>query len=206
MSKSVKLEAGKKNPHVLNCITFDTPENIVEDGFILDKDLMAQTLKSQLASAKMTAKDAIFTIASTKLANREVVIPLVPDNKIQSIIDASATEYFPLDVSEYTISYTILEKINTKEEKKLKLLLLAAPNNLIKNIYSFAEIAGLQVHALDYIGNSTFQILKGKLGQGVNVSVQINDQTTVVNVIENDKLALQRNHLLWCHEHRFSSP
>lgn len=190
--KVCELEAGKKNPHVLNCITFDTPENIVEDGFILDKDLMAQTLKSQLASARMNTRDAIFTIASTKLANREVVIPLVPDNKIQSIIDASATEYFPLDVSEYTISYTILDKINTKEEKKLKLLLLAAPNNLIKNIYSFAEIAGLHVHAIDYIGNSTFQILKGKIGTGVNVSVQINDQTTVVNVIENDKLALQR--------------
>lgn len=190
--KVCELEAGKKNPHVLNCITFDTPENIVEDGFILDKDLMAQTLKSQLANAKMNTKEAIFTIASTKLANREVVIPGVPDNKIQSIIDASATEYFPLDVSEYTISYTILEKINTKEEKKLKLLLLAAPNNLIKNIYSFAEIAGLHVNAIDYIGNSTYQILKGKIETGVNVSVQINDQTTVVNVIENDKLALQR--------------
>lgn len=190
--KVCELEAGKKNPHVLNCITFDTPENIVEDGFILDKDLMAQTLKSQLENAKMSTKEAIFTIASTKLANREVVIPLVPDNKIQSIIDASATEYFPLDVSEYTISYTILEKVNTKEEKKLKLLLLAAPNNLIKNIYSFAEIAGLHVSAIDYIGNSTFRILKGKIGTGVNVSVQINDQTTVVNIIENDKLVLQR--------------
>ncbi|MDE7422226.1 MAG: pilus assembly protein PilM [Lachnospiraceae bacterium] len=190
--KVCELEAGKKNPHVLNCITFDTPENIVEDGFILDKDLMAQTLKSQLENAKMNTKEAIFTIASTKLANREVVIPGVPDNKIQSIIDASATEYFPLDVSEYTISYTILEKINTKEEKKLKLLLLAAPNNLIKNIYSFAEIAGLHVNAIDYIGNSTYQIMKGKIETGVNVSVQINDQTTIVNVIENDKLALQR--------------
>lgn len=190
--KVCELEAGKKNPHVLNCITFDTPENIVEDGFILDKDLMAQTLKTQLANAKMNTKEAIFTIASTKLANREVVIPGVPDSKIQSIIDASASEYFPLDVSEYTISYTILEKINTKEEKKLKLLLLAAPNNLIKNIYSFAEIAGLHVNAIDYMGNSTFQIMKGKIETGVNVSVQINDQTTIVNVIENDKLALQR--------------
>lgn len=187
-----ELEAGKKNPHVFNCITFDTPENIVEDGFILDKDLMAQTLKTHLSSAKMTAKEAIFTIASTKLANREVVIPMVRDDKIQSIIDASATEYFPLDVSEYTISYSILEKINTKEEKKIKLLLLAAPNNLIKNIYSFAEIAGLRVQALDYIGNSAYQLLKNKLGAGVNVSVMINDQTTIVNIMENEKLALQR--------------
>lgn len=191
-TKVCELEAGKKNPHVTNCITFDTPENIVEDGFILDKDLMAQTLKSQLAAAKMTVKDVNITIASTKIANREVVIPLVSDNKIQAIIDASATEYFPLDVSEYTISYSILDKVNTKDEKKLKLLLLAAPNNLIKNIYGFAETAGLRINAIDYIGNSAYQMLKKQVGTGVNVSVQINDQTTLVNVIDNEKLALQR--------------
>lgn len=191
-TKVCELEAGKKNPHVTNCITFNTPEDIVEDGFILDKDLMAQTLKSQLAAAKMTVKDVNITIASTKIANREVVIPLVADNKIQAIIDASATEYFPLDVSEYTISYSILDKVNTKDEKKLKLLLLAAPNNLIKNIYGFAETAGLRINAIDYIGNSAYQLLKKQVGTGVNVSVQINDQTTLVNVIENEKLALQR--------------
>ena len=191
-TKVCELEAGKKNPHVTNCITFDTPEDIVEDGFILDKDLMAQTLKSKLAEAKMTVKDANITIASTKIANREVVIPMVAESKIQAIIDASATEYFPLDVSEYTISYSILDKMVTKEEKKLKLLLLAAPNNLIKNIYAFAEIAGLRINAIDYIGNSAYQLLKKQVGSGVNVSVQINDQTTLVNVIENEKLALQR--------------
>lgn len=191
-TKVCELEAGKKNPHVTNCITFDTPENIVEDGFILDKDLMAQTLKTQLASAKMTVKDVNITIASTKIANREVVIPLVSENKIQAIIDASATEYFPLDVSEYTISYNILDKVNTKDEKKLKLLLLAAPNNLIKNIYGFAETAGLRINAIDYIGNSAYQMLRKQVGTGVNVSVQINDQTTLVNVIDNEKLALQR--------------
>ena len=191
-TKVCEVEAGKKNPHVSNCITFDTPDNIVEDGYILDKELMAQTLRSNLAKAKMNSKDVNITIVSTKIANREVVIPSMPESKIQAMIDTSASEYFPLDVSEYTISYSILDKINTKEEKKIKLLLLAAPNNLIKNIYAFAEIAGLKLNAIDYIGNSVYQILKKQVGSRVNVSVQINEQTTLVNVIENEKLALQR--------------
>jgi type IV pilus assembly protein PilM len=191
-TKVCEVEAGKKNPHVSNCITFDTPDNIVEDGYILDKELMAQTLRSNLAKAKMNSKDVNITIVSTKIANREVVIPNMPESKIQAMIDTSASEYFPLDVSEYTISYSILDKINTKEEKKIKLLLLAAPNNLIKNIYAFAEIAGLRLNAIDYIGNSVYQILKKQVGSRVNVSVQINEQTTLVNVIENEKLALQR--------------
>ena len=116
-TKVCEVEAGKKNPHVSNCITFDTPDNIVEDGYILDKELMAQTLRSNLAKAKMNSKDVNITIVSTKIANREVVIPNMPESKIQAMIDTSASEYFPLDVSEYTISYSILDKINTKEEK-----------------------------------------------------------------------------------------
>lgn len=192
ITRVCELEAGKKNPHVYNCISFETPENAIEDGFILDKEAMANALRSELASAKMSVKDVIFTISSTKIANREVVIPLVPDNKIQALIDASASEYFPLDISEYTLSYTVLEKINTKEEKKLKLLLLAAPNNLIKNIYNFAEIVGLNIQNIDYMGNSGYQLIRRQVGTGINVSVQINEQTTLVNVMDGEKLVLQR--------------
>lgn len=187
-----ELEYGKKNPHVYNCITFDTPENAIEDGFILDKEAMANELRNELTKARMSVKDVIFTISSTKIANREVVIPLVPENKIQALIDASASEYFPVDISEYTLSYSVLEKINTKEEKKLKILLLAAPNNLIKNIYNFAEIVGLNIQNIDYMGNSTYQLVRRQVGTGINVSVQINEQTTLVNVMDADKLVLQR--------------
>lgn len=192
ITRVCELEFGKKNPHVYNCISFETPENAIEDGFILDKEAMANALKSELATARMSVKDAIFTISSTKIANREVVIPLVPDNRIQALIDASASEYFPLDISEYTLSYTILEKINTKEEKKLKLLLLAAPNNLIKNIYNFADIAGLNIQNIDYMGNSAYQLIRRQVGTGINVSVQMNEQTTLVNVMDGEKLVLQR--------------
>lgn len=191
-TKICELEAGKKNPHVFNCISFDTPDNIVEDGFILDKETLAAEMKNYLAKEKITTKDVIFTVLSTKIANREVVIPLVPESKIRAVIDANASEYFPLDISEYTISYSILDKINTKDEKKLKLLLLAAPNNLIKNIYSFAEMMGFHVSNIDYMGNSSYQIVKRQVGSGVNVSIQINEQTTLVNIIESEKLVLQR--------------
>lgn len=187
-----EMEAGKKNPHVFNCISFDTPENIVEDGFILDKETLVAEMKSHLAKERITTRDVIFTVSSTKIANREVVIPLVPESKIRAVIDANATEYFPLDISEYTISYTILDKINTKDEKKIKLLLLAAPNNLIKNIYSFAEMMGFSIYNIDYMGNSSYQIVKKQVGNGVNVAIQINEQTTLVNVLEDEKLVLQR--------------
>lgn len=187
-----EVDYGKKNPHIYNCITFDTPANAIDDGYIRDKDAFAAVMKEKLNEAKIRTSEVIFTIASTKIANREVIIPLVKDNRIQAVVDAGAQDYFPVDVSEYIISYSILERINTKEDKKLKLLLLAAPSNMIKNYYSFAQIMNFNIVALDYIGNSAFQVLKRQVGQGVNLSIQINEKTTLINVIDNELLVLQR--------------
>ncbi len=187
-----EVEYGKKNPRIYNCITFDTPDNAIEDGYIRDKESFAAVMKEKLYEAKMRITDVVFTISSTKIANREVIIPLVKDNRIQAVVDAGAQDYFPVDVSEYIISYSILERINNKEDKKLKLLLLAAPSNMVKNYYSFAQVMNFNIVALDYIGNSAFQVLKRQVGSGINLSIQINEKTTLINVIDNEVLALQR--------------
>lgn len=182
----------KKNPHIYQCITFDTPDNTMEDGYIRNKEVFGAVLRENLAKANIKITNVIFTISSTKIANREVMIPMVNDNRIQAVIEANVNEYFPVDVSEYIISYSILNRINTKEERKLKLLVLAAPDNLIKNYYSFAQMMNFTIVALDYVGNSAFQILKKQVGQSVNLMVQMNEQSTLINVIDHEVLTLQR--------------
>ncbi|HHV12648.1 MAG TPA: pilus assembly protein PilM [Clostridiales bacterium] len=187
-----EIDYGKKVPCVYKCITFDTPENAMEDGYIRDKQALAAVLQRNLVEAGMRRTEVVFTVSSTKIASREVVIPLVKDNRIQAVVDAGAQEYFPVDVSEYIVSYSIIERISTKEDRKLKLLLLAAPNNLIKNYYSFAQMMNFSVLAMDYVGNSVFQVLKQQVGQHISLTIQINEQNTLVNIIDHEILALQR--------------
>lgn len=187
-----EMDYVKNNPKVYSCITFDTPEGTVEDGFINDVGKFAQTMRDALDRARITTKDVVFSVASTKIANREVTIPLVKDNKIMQVITASASEYFPVDISDYALSYTVQQRINTKTEKQLVLMLLAAPNNLIRGYYSLARDMRLHVEAIDYTGNSLYQIIRKQVRKGVNMSLQINEQTTLINIIEDDKLILQR--------------
>lgn len=184
----------KATPVVYNCITFPTPQGTFEDGYIRDKGTLGSAIKQQLVENKIKTTEAIFTVNSTKVANREVSIPYVKENKIKSIVELQAKDHFPIDISEYNISYYILskgEKVKDKE-RKIKLLLLAAPNNLIQSYHNLASAAGLQIEAIDYIGNSFYQVAKRQLNQGVNISVHINDNTSLVNIIENENLLLQR--------------
>lgn len=183
----------KAVPAVYNCITFPTPQGTFEDGYIRDKGTLGSVIRQQLVEHKMKTTDVVFTVNSTKIANREVFIPYVKENKIKSIVELQASDYFPFDITDYNVSYYILGKGEKKDkERKIKLLLLAAPNNLIQSYYNLATAAGLQVEAVDYIGNSFYQVAKRQLNQGVNISIHINDNTTLVNIIENENLLLQR--------------
>lgn len=192
MIKVCEMDYLKKNPKVYNVLSFETPIGAVEDGYIRDKQGFAAALKEQLITARIKTTDIVFSINSTKIANREVIIPSVKDSKIAAILMANITEYFPIDVSDYTIAHTILERFTDSEAKKLKLQVLAVPNALIKNYYSTAKILNYNVENIDYFGNSFYQSVKSQVGSGVNVAVQINEDTTMINVLDNETLLLQR--------------
>ena len=187
-----EMDYASKNPHVYKTLTFDTPEGAVEDGFINDTSRFAVAMRDALDRERVTTKDVVFTISSSKIANREVTIPMVKDNKIMQVVQASASEYFPVDISDYVISYTVQQRINTKTDKQLVLLLLAAPNDLIRRYYHLARDMRFHVTSIDYSGNSLFQIVRRQVRKGVNMCLQINEQSTLINIIEDDKLILQR--------------
>ncbi len=187
-----EMDYASKNPHVYKTLTFDTPEGAVEDGFINDTSRFAIAMRDALDRERVTTKDVVFTISSSKIANREVTIPMVKDSKIMQVVQASASEYFPVDISDYVISYTVQQRINTKTDKQLVLLLLAAPNDLIRRYYHLARDMRFHVTSIDYSGNSLFQIVRRQVRKGVNMCLQINEQSTLINIIEDDKLILQR--------------
>ncbi|MEG2441294.1 MAG: pilus assembly protein PilM [Acetivibrio sp.] len=191
-TKVCEIDYQKKNPKVYNFLSFETPQNTVEDGYIRDKESFSLELKRQLKEAGMKGKDVIYTISSSKIANREIIIPAVKEKKIREIIEIGAQDYFPVDISEYTITYSILERKKVEKVENLRLLLMAAPDNLIKNYYNFSEIMEFHVVAIDYIGNSIYQLAKREFPHEVIMAVQVNEKSTLVNVMDNGILVLQR--------------
>lgn len=190
-TKVALVDYRKKNPPVHEAFAFRTPEHAVEDGYIRDKDGLAKSLKEELARRQIFEKDVVFTLSSSKVVTREVVIPYVKDNKIKGIIDAQSRDYFPMDISGYTISYSKMEVVEDDGKKQLKLLLVAIPDNLLNNYVSFAEMAGLKVETFDYIGNGCIQLMCDSFVDNAMI-IQLEEQATVISILENKKLAFQR--------------
>ena len=190
-TKVALVDYRKKNPPVHEAFAFRTPEHAVEDGYIRDKDSLARALKEELARRQILEKDVVFTLSSSKVVTREVMIPYVKDNKIKGIIDAQSRDYFPMDISGYTISYSKMDVVEDDGKKQLKLLLVAIPDNLLGNYVSFAQLAGLKVETFDYIGNGCIQLMCDSFVDNAMI-IQLEEQATVISILENKKLAFQR--------------
>ena len=73
-----------------------------------------------------------------------------------------------------------------------KLLLLAAPKQLIQSYEKLAQAIGLSIAALDYNGNSVFQAAKDECSDGVQLIVKVDEKGTLLMVLEDGATTLNR--------------
>lgn len=183
--------SAKKGTTVHHAVIFETPEGSYEDGFIKNKDALAMAIKDQLASNGISNKNAVFVLTSTKIVNREVMIPQVSEKKIKGLINANASEYFPVNIEDYVVSHSVLETVAA--EKQMRVLVVAAPVVMVKSYYELAAMAGLKVQALDYIGNAMLQLIKTQTSaNSTTMVIQLGGESSILNIVKGDTLLLQR--------------
>ena len=168
--------------------TFATPENAVVDGQIIDAVALGEELKNELNNHAVYLKNAIFSIASTKVATREVTMPLAKDDQVKNIVATNATDYFPVDVTKYKIDSVILDK----SENECRVLVFAVPQVIIDSYINLAEQASLKISALDFCADSQYQVLRTLGGEGVSMFVTVQTDSTSVLFIEGTTLLMQR--------------
>ena len=194
-----EIEVRGKKGRIYNCFCIPAPQGAVEDGQIRDTKSLGEILKDELSQRKIKTKKVYFSTGSTRIASREVRIPFVKTNRIQSIIQENATDYFPIDVSKYVLSYSVIDvesqkPENEKEEtKQYHLMVYAAPKAISAAYAEFAENAGLTMTGITYTGDSIYHSVRGEYAKGTHILVKIELKGTSITIIRDGELALQRN-------------
>lgn len=173
-------------------VTVPTPDNSYNDGVIRDRGAVAKVIKGAIIENRITATEAYFTVASSKIATKDVTIPYVKGKQISGIVNANATEYFPVNINEHLIQYTVLSKVEEDGVAKLRLRVMAAPADMIGVYYDLASTIGLTVTAVDYVGNSSSQLLSRQIGTNNSIVIQVENDSTIVNIFSNNALCMQR--------------
>ncbi|MBP3470516.1 MAG: pilus assembly protein PilM [Lachnospiraceae bacterium] len=179
-----------------NAAEVATPNNSVNDGYLVDITAIAEAIRTSIFGRGFTAKEVIFTITSKKIASKEVEIPYVKNpKKLQQILQANSGEYFPMsNTGDYSFAYSVLEDYTTEEGRKSRVSAVAAPNDLVKCYYELAEELKFTINSIDYFGNSVIQLLSMQMTEGrTDLVLQIEKDTTFVNVMRGKTLILQRS-------------
>ena len=190
--KICEITKSGKNSVVHKTVTIPAPEDCYVEGVIEQTDVLAKAIKVVMDEHRFNANNVAFSISSPRLATKEVLIPNVKANKIDKLVQANATEYFPVNMDEYIIQYTVLEKVEDQGQEKIKLMVAAVPSEVVESYYGLAKALGLKVAFVDYAGNSTYQIMKQQIGPEVSLVIQVENDSTVINIFKENVLQLQR--------------
>ena len=202
-----EVEISGRKGRMLQCFCVPVPQGSVEDGQIRDTKGLGELLRQQLNERGIRTKKAWFVTGSTRIASREVQIPLVKKSRIQSIIEANATDYFPIDVTKYVMSYIILgitgekgkkgeeaeQKRAADQERQYRLMVYASPKAISTAYYEFAQSAGLTLSGITYTGNTVYQTVQEEYTSGAHILIKVELENTGISIIRDGKLSFQRN-------------
>ena len=202
-----EVEISGRKGRMLQCFCVPVPQGSVEDGQIRDTKGLGELLRQQLNERGIRTRKAWFVTGSTRIASREVQIPLVKKSRIQSIIEANATDYFPIDVTKYVMSYIILgitgekgqkgeeaeQKKAADQERQYRLMVYASPKAISTAYYEFAQSAGLTLSGITYTGNTVYQTVQEEYTSGAHILIKVELENTGISIIRDGKLSFQRN-------------
>lgn len=193
-----EIEENGKKQRMLQCFSFPVPQGMVEDGEIRDTGNVADLLLDGLEAHNIRTKKVFFVAGSSRIANRRLKIPMVKKKQIQSLLEENSSEYFPIDLSKYVLSYTIMREITEPAEgnkpavRQYVLMACAAPKSISTSCRETAELAGLTMIGIGYTGDSVYQAVKEKYASGVHLLAKIEMDHSTISIIRDGDLALQR--------------
>ena len=194
LTRVCEVDYKAKTHKVYRRFTIPTPEGVINDGVVTPTPEYIEDLKRAFTANKMSSKQVVFTITSGRIASREVLIPFVKENRIADVVTANASDYFPVDLSQYELAYNILGVVGEqKGSQQYKLLVMAAPKALLENYADLAKELKKELAAIDYAGNSVYQVAKDKASHDTSLVVKIDERSTLVMAVQNSVLTFTRS-------------
>jgi len=194
ITKVCEIDYLTENPKVYSSFVLETPQGVLaEDGTVNSTEAFAEQFHAMLVQKGMRTKQAVFSISSSKIASREVLIPFVKENRISLLIQANAAEYFPIDLAAYELAYSILGTQGDEDKKQYRLMVLAAPKELLESYKKLANALGLEILSMDYASNSVYNAVQRECIEGTQMVIKVDERATLIMVLEGGGIVLSRN-------------
>lgn len=188
----LEMDYRVKNPKVYRGFSFQTPVGVIGEAGVRKSEEFRTALHKLLDANKIKTRKTLFVVNSGKIASREVLIPMIKENRIKDFLNTNSADFFPVDLSRYQLVYRNEGVVQQDTVKKRKLYVFAVPGDLVQSYEELADFCSLELTALDYVGNSIFQMMHKAVGNNICCSVKLDNNATMITIINQGMVVLQR--------------
>ena len=145
---------------------------------------ISRAIKAITEEAKIKTKLSVFSIPDFSSFFTSFELPPMTREELPQAVRYEARRYVPLPLAEVTLDWQIIEgEASDQRKTKLKILLVAVPNEVINQYRKIAEISGLELLALEA---EVFGLLRSLIGEEKRavILVDIGAQSTTCSIIE----------------------
>lgn len=172
-----------KNVNVLKTAVFETKEDLTKDGKVRVSEEVISEIREGLNNAKVTATEIFFVVDSSRILYKTVEIPFVQGRQVESTLQLSFSDMFPVDESLYHLSYINKGTIKKNDQKMLALEVFAVPNDLSESYYSLAVSLGLSPKGLADATHSVATLLSDTFKNRNVATISIGEVSSAISIL-----------------------
>ena len=160
--RAAELDVSKSPPVLLTYGQVGLPPGSLVDGEIRDSSAVVEAISKLWKNGQFSRSSVIVGIAGLRAITREIDLPFVPDNEVDSAVRFQSEEVIPFPPDQTILSSQILADYTSPEGEKMRRILVAAAHvDLVNGVIDAVEHAGLTVEGVDLISSALVRAIGG---------------------------------------------
>lgn len=163
---------------------FNEPsKNSIKGSYLFSADFVSRAIRAILSETKIKTKSVIFSIPDFSSFFVSFDLPPMTEREIPEAVRFNAPQYIPLPISETTLDWKVISGVPGDKTSNLKVLVVVVANQVVQEYQRVAEMAGLELYALEAEALAVIRALVRDNKKIVCV-VDIGVQSSTVNIVD----------------------
>lgn len=161
--------------------------NVEKGSYLLSNYFVSRAIRAVLDEARIRTKAVIFSIPDFSTFCTSFELPPMTKAELPDAIYYNAPQYIPLPITETTLDWKLIDGTPGDKQSALKIFLVAIPNQTIQDYQKVAQLAGLELYAVEAEALSLTRSLVRE-NKNCICLVDIGVQSTTINIVDKQKL------------------
>ena len=161
--RAAEIDVGHARPVLHTYGQVGLPPGSLVDGEIRDISAVTEAIVKLWKNGQFSSNSVIVGIAGLRAITREIDLPYVPDDEVDSAVRFQSEEVIPFPPDQTILSSQVLADYTSSEGDKMRRVLVAAAHvDLVNAVIDAVEKAGLTVEGVDLISSALVRAIGGQ--------------------------------------------